>query len=395
MLSTHVIETVKSTIPLLEQVGPAITEHFYERMFRLNPELKHVFNMSHQHSGKQRVALFNAIAAYAKHIDNLPVLKEAVERIANKHTSFNIQPAQYQIVGHHLIETLRELAGEAFTPTVEEAWTQAYQFLAGVFIDRESALYQQNQAGEGGWEGPRRFILTEKRMESELVKSFVFEPEDGKSVLDYQPGQYIGIRVKVPGQEYDEVRQYSLSSSANGESYQISVKREIMGVPGIVSNYLHDGLRLGEAVELFAPAGDFYFNNHHRPVVLISAGVGLTPMMSIAETLAAESYQQPVWFLHACENLEQQSFRKRIITLSKTLNLEVHTWYKRDHVDVSGSHHGLMDLSTLEETLPLLEGDYYLCGPVPFMQFAKQQLITLGVPENQIYYEVFGPHEDF
>ncbi|MDH5885221.1 globin domain-containing protein, partial [Vibrio aestuarianus] len=193
MLNDHHINIVKSTIPLLESTGPALTKHFYERMFSHNPELKDIFNMTHQQTGRQGVALFEAIAAYAKNIDNLAVLTSAVERIAHKHTSFNIQPDHYQIVGLHLIETLRELASEAFTSEVEEAWTAAYLFLAQVFISREGELYLQRKQALGGWENAREFIVQEKVKESELVTSFIFAPTDKESVLDYQAGQYIGI----------------------------------------------------------------------------------------------------------------------------------------------------------------------------------------------------------
>ncbi|MFC6669372.1 globin domain-containing protein [Marinobacterium aestuariivivens] len=122
MLAPHHIAIVQSTLPLLESAGSALTEHFYARMFRENPELKEVFNLSHQHSGQQPVALFNAIFAYARYIDNPGVLAQAVERIAQKHTGFLIRPEQYDIVGHHLLETLRELAPDAATPEVLEAW---------------------------------------------------------------------------------------------------------------------------------------------------------------------------------------------------------------------------------------------------------------------------------
>ncbi|MGC9458345.1 globin domain-containing protein, partial [Vibrio genomosp. F10] len=152
MLNEKHIATIKSTIPLLENAGPVLTQHFYQRMFTHHPELKDIFNMTHQKTGRQSVALFEAIAAYAKNIENLAALTSAVERIAQKHTSFNIQAEHYQIVGHHLIETLRELAGEAFSPDVEEAWTAAYLFLAQVFIDREGELYLQRKQAVGGWE---------------------------------------------------------------------------------------------------------------------------------------------------------------------------------------------------------------------------------------------------
>ncbi len=409
-LSEQHMNVVKSTIPLLESAGPKVTEHFYERMFSHNPELKHIFNMSNQNSGKQQFALFEAIAAYAKNIDNVEALLTAVERIANKHASLNIQPEHYPIVGHHLIETLRELAGEAFTAEVEESWVAAYGVLADIFINKEESIYHANENKGGGWRGVRKFRLIEKRIESELVKSLVFEPLDGQPVADYSPGQYVGIKLSIPGHDYEEIRQYSLSDQPNGETYRISVKREIVGVPGVVSNFLHDGLRLNDEVDLYAPTGDFFYQDRQSPVVLISAGVGLTPMQSIAEMLVEESLgeeslakeklskgkvTQPIFYLHACENIEQHSFRKRIEQLAKKNLLTHHTWYRTDHIEGKNLHHGYMDLTQIESELPLDNGDFYLCGPVSFMQFAKQQLVTLGVDVSKIHYEVFGPHEGF
>lgn len=109
MLDAQTIATVKATIPLLVETGPKLTAHFYDRMFAHNPELKEIFNMSNQRNGDQREALFNAIAAYASNIDNLPALLPAVEKIAQKHTSFQIKPEQYNIVGSHLLATLDEM----------------------------------------------------------------------------------------------------------------------------------------------------------------------------------------------------------------------------------------------------------------------------------------------
>lgn len=394
-LSDQTIQTVKATIPLLESAGTAITEHFYQRMFSNNPELQHIFNMSNQQSGRQQFALFNAVASYAKYIDNLGALKSMVERIANKHASLRILPKHYPIVGGHLIETLRELAPEDFTPEVERAWTEAYQFLAQVFINQEHSIYSENDSKSGGWIGSRRFKLVEKRIESELVKSLVFEPSDGKAVADFAPGQYLGIKLDIPGQEYGEIRQYSLSDKPNGVSYRISVKREILGVPGIVSNFLHDGLRLGDEVELYAPVGDFFYQNRTSSTVLISAGVGLTPMQSIIELLAASKTNAPVFYLHACEGEEEHSFKRRIGELEDKLDLTSHIWYRTGQSDEKNIHHGFMDLASIKDELPIETGDYYLCGPVAFMRFAKQQLVTLGVDEGCIHYEVFGPHEDF
>lgn len=395
MLNEQHINIVKSTIPLLENAGPALTQHFYQRMFSHNPELKDIFNMTHQKTGRQGVALFEAIAAYAKNIDNLEALTSAVERIAQKHTSFNIQPEHYQIVGHHLIETLRELATEAFTQEVEEAWTAAYLFLAQIFIDREGELYLQRRQSIGGWSAAREFIVKDKTMESQLVTSFVFEPKDNNTVLDFHPGQYIGIEVKPENGDYKEIRQYSLSQKPNGKSYRISVKREGVNTDnvGLVSNHLHDNVEVGDSVKLYAPAGDFYYVEREKPVVLISAGVGVTPMQAMLQSLSGVEDKQ-VTYLHACETQEQHSFTEEVNTLISLNGWSQKTWYRNDNEKAAASHQhlGEMHLGPIANELPLHNGDFYVCGPVPFMDFVVKQLDELNVPRERVHYEVFGPH---
>jgi len=392
MLTDKHIDIIKSTIPLLENAGPALTGHFYQRLFSHNPELQDIFNMANQHSGRQQVALFEAIAAYAKNIENLAVLTTAVERIAQKHTSFNIKAQHYAVVGHHLIETLRELASEAFTADVEEAWTAAYQFLAQIFIDREAELYQERADTLGGWRDARTFTVVDKKVESKLVTSFIFMPVDDKPVIGFEAGQYLGIEVCDPNRDFKEIRQYSLSDKANNETYRISVKREVGKVPGIVSNYLHDEVNVGDEINLYAPAGDFFFTDRQTPVVLLSAGVGITPMQAMLETLAQQGYNHSVHYLHACENSEQHSFSSRTTSIIKDNDWQQVNWYRDEVSDQAHIHHGMMDLTKVD--LPIEHGNFYLCGPIAFMQFAKQQLLSLGVVATNIHYEIFGPHAD-
>lgn len=391
MLNPQEIALVQSTLPILEANTTAITKYFYERMFTHNPELKNIFNMSNQHTGRQASALFNAILAYAKNLDNLEVLTPVIERINHKHASLNIQPHHYPIVGTHLIETFRELTGELFTPDLESAWSKAYQQLANLFMSQEKNLYANNQQSYGGWKGARKFRLTNKHRESELVTSFTFEPIDEQAVMTYKPGQYIGIRLNIDTQAYQAMRQYSLSNKPNGKTYRISVKRE---VEGIASNYLHDSLNIGDTVELFAPAGDFFFIDKQAPVSLISAGVGLTPMQAMLEHLAKQQYPYEISYLHACHNKQQHSFSQRIKELSSILNLYHHTWYMGDESPVPDASIGYMNLNLCADKLPLKEGDFYLCGPIAFMKFVKNQLLSLGVENQRIHYEAFGPHAD-
>ncbi|WP_162048329.1 NO-inducible flavohemoprotein [Vibrio taketomensis] len=387
MLNEQHIAVIKSTIPLLESAGPALTQYFYQRMFSHNPELKDIFNMTHQRTGRQGVALFEAVAAYAKNIENLAALSQAVERIAHKHTSFNIQPEHYQIVGHHLIETLRELAPEAFTPEVEEAWTAAYLFLAQIFIDREEALYQLNASMNGGWRGTRDFVVANKIQESQFVTSFELAPADGKPVVGYKPGQYLGIEVKPTNSENVEIRQYSLSQAPNGNHYRISVKRELLqkgdeSFQGKVSNYLHDQSQVGDVIKVYPPAGDFFYQATDNPVVLIAAGVGATPIQAMAQTLAAQD-KANVNYLYACETETQHTFASETQEMVDTHGWKHQVWYR--------DQQGIMDLKAIEE-LPMVDGEFYLCGPLGFMEHVVSQLDELGVARERVHYEVFGPH---
>ncbi|TOA21198.1 nitric oxide dioxygenase [Vibrio parahaemolyticus] len=392
MLNNQTIEIVKATAPLIVETGPKLTAHFYDRMFTHNPELKDIFNMSNQRNGDQREALFNAICAYAANIENLPALLGAVEKIAHKHTSFLITKDQYQIVGKHLIATIDEL----FNPGQEvlDAWAEAYGVLANVFIQREEQIYQANASQEGGWRGLREFELVGKQLESEHICSFVFKPTDGSKVTKYKPGQYLGIYINSDKFENQEIRQYSLSSSVQKNTYRISVKRE---QGGKVSNYLHDELNIGDKVKLAAPAGDFFMDvETNTPVVLISAGVGLTPTLSMLESLT--EHHAPVTWVHATENSKHHAFKEHVnqlVTAKENMNALI--WYNQptaeDKIGEDFHFTGFVNLHEIEAALKQDNVKVYFCGPVGFMQHVAKQLQELGVPQEQFHYECFGPHK--
>lgn len=390
MLDAQTIATVKATIPLLVETGPKLTAHFYDRMFRENPELKDIFNMSNQRNGDQREALFNAIAAYASNIENLPVLLPAVEKIAQKHTSFQITAEQYNIVGHHLLATLDEM----FSPgqVVLDAWGKAYGVLADVFIKREADIYSENAAKVGGWRGSRPFRLVKKHRQSSVITSFEFEAADGQPVADYKPGQYLGIWIKPEGFEHQEIRQYSLTHKPNGKRYRIAVKQE---QGGQVSGWLHQQAKEGDIVHLVPPAGDFFLNiDTHTPVSLISAGVGQTPMLAMLDTLANQGHAARVNWFHAAENQAVHAFAEDVARLGASLaDFASHIWYRvPEPHDVCDST-GLMDLRAVEGLFSSPAMQFYLCGPVGFMQFVAKQLLELGVDTQNIHYECFGPHK--
>ncbi|MCE2595054.1 NO-inducible flavohemoprotein [Motilimonas cestriensis] len=396
MLSQQTVERVKSTAPFLTSHGPALTAHFYQRLFKNYPDLQHTFNRANQASGRQQLALFSAIGAYVHYLDDLPALTSAVERIAQKHSSVLVQAEHYEVVGQELIGTLGDLGGELITPDIQQAWIEAYQFLANIFITREQAIYTAQANKVGGWQGFRRFIIHDKIMESELIQSFILMPEDGAPVADFLPGQYIGIQLRAAGQDYDAIRQYSLSDTSNSEYYRISVKCEH---DGEVSPYLHQ-LPLQSIINVTPPSGDFYLNLPlQTPIVLLSGGIGQTPLLSMLNSTLKQPLSKDIYYLHGCENGQHHAFAKHLNFQCKA-HPKLHRWVwyqsplandlKSEDYDFSG----LMSLDKVASELPIEQAHFYCCGPTGFMAEMYRQLTSMGVTPDRIHYENFGPHID-
>ncbi|MGN6376190.1 MAG: globin domain-containing protein, partial [Sphingomonas sp.] len=274
-LSEQTIATVKATLPALEAHGLDIVHEMYDRMFQ-NPEIRDLFNQSHHgDTGSQPRALATAILAYAANIDNLGALAPAVERIAQKHVGLQILPDHYPHVADALLGAIGHVLGDAATPDVLAAWGDAYWFLADVLIAREQRIYDALADAEGGWKGWRDFVVEAVQRESEVITSFLLRPADGGPVIRHKPGQYLTFWLEIPGHPPIK-RNYSISSAANGKTYRISVKREPHGV---ASGWLHDEARPGTILKAAPPAGEFHLAEvPTRPVVMLSGGVGLTPM---------------------------------------------------------------------------------------------------------------------
>ena len=392
MLDAQTIATVKASLPAIAKVGPELTGHFYQRLLTQHPELKDVFNMNNQRSGNQREALFNAIVAYGSNLENLAVLLPAVEKIAQKHTSLNIQPAQYAVVGETLLATIKELLNPG--DEVLAAWGKAYGVLAEVFIQREEAIYQASEEKVGGWRGARDFRIRAIQAESSVIKSFELVPNDGQPVADFLPGQYLAVSLRPTDSDNIQHRQYSLTHVPNGKSYRIAVKRE---EHGSVSGWLHANAKVGDIIQCAAPAGDFWLQTEPTtPVTLISAGVGQTPMLAMLASLAAQQHAGAVNWLHAAENGTQHAFADEVKDLgSRLAHFSRHVWYRQPESADSGRYdaQGLMDLARVSDELNQTERQFWLCGPLAFMQFVARQLLDAGITADRIHYEVFGPHK--
>jgi nitric oxide dioxygenase len=328
-----------------------------------------------------------------------------VELIAQKHASLQIQPEHYPIVGENLLASIREVLGEGATDAVIQAWGEAYGFLAHILIGREEEIYHQHQIAPNSWAGFRPFRVTRKEKESDVITSFYLVPEDGSAVPVHKPGQYVTLRVPSPC-GHTTMRNYSLSDKPGQPWFRISVKREsgpdAAAPDGFVSNFLHDGVALGSILEVGPPCGEFFLDvseQHRRPLVLISAGVGITPIMSMLLTALEGTPSRPIFFVHAALNGVTHAFQSTIRDLqSKHSNLKAHFRYSEatpaDREAKAFDSEGFVDGELIESLIPDRDADYYFCGPKPFMVNIYVQLLEWGIPPTQVHLEFFGPRQE-
>lgn len=395
-LSESTIATIKATVPALEAHGLEITQAMYARMFQ-NEMIRDLFNQSHHgETGSQPKALAAAILAYARNIENLGVLGEAVERIAQKHVGLQILPEHYPYVADALLAAIRDVLGEAATDEILRAWGEAYWFLADILIEREGELYHTLAEQPGGWRGWRNFEVIQKHKESDVITSFTLRSADGDAVVRHKPGQYLTFWLDIPG-GCSLKRNYSISSAPNGKTYRISVKRE---PGGVASSWLHDHVGVGAELKVSVPAGEFFLSERpERPIVLLSGGVGLTPMVSMLETLSAERSAMPVHFVHGTLDGSSHAMREHVRKLAQAgPNISAITFYQQPRPqDVEGRDFhepGLITGDWLRANTPVATADFFLCGPKGFLRACVGELTQSGVPSERIHYEFFGPADE-
>ncbi|MEU3845204.1 globin domain-containing protein [Streptomyces sp. NPDC028635] len=394
MLSEQSAATVRATLPAVAGAITEITERFYARLFEAHPELlRDLFNRGNQASGAQKQALAGSIAAFAVHLLDHPDQRPdaLLGRIAHKHASLGVTPEQYEVVHEHLFAAIVEILGEAVTPEVAAGWDEVYWLMANALIAIEKRLYEES-AGTGR----RPWEVVERVEETADVVTFRLRPADGGPVRDFRAGQYVSVQVELPDGAR-QIRQYSLSGAPGETVRQFSVKR-VSGTgaapAGEVSDHLHARVRVGDTLLLSEPYGDLVLDDAPgAPVLLASAGIGVTPMIAMLAQLAEDAHAAPVTVVHGDRSPADHALRtEQEAYAAKLADAGVHFWYEQDVQDVqdgpAGARRGLVDLTDV--TVPA-GTRAYLCGPLPFMRAVREQLLAKGVAAADIHYEVFGP----
>ncbi|TXS55838.1 globin domain-containing protein [Streptomyces sp. t39] len=389
MLSDQSVPVVRATLPAVGAAIGEIADLFYAKLFADRPELlRDLFNRGNQANGQQRQALAGSIAAFAGMLLERPDERPdaMLARIAGKHASLGVTSDQYELVHRHLFAAIAEVLGDAVTPEVAEAWDEVYWLMAGALIARESRLYQE--AGVADGEVWQQMEVAARRQETADVVSYVLRRADGRPAGPFRPGQYIGVQVRLPDGAR-QIRQYSLSAAPGADTWRISVKRlrDGAGPEGEVSAWLHEHAHPGDTLRVSLPFGDLVLDGTgDGPLLLASAGIGGTPMLSVLGHLTATGQTRQVVVAHADRSAADHAHREELRELAdRNPHARLGVWYEQEG---DGAATGRMDIGSLD----LPEGlTAYLCGPLPFMKAVRGDLLRRGVPAQRIHYEVFGP----
>jgi len=401
MLSQKSRPYIDASVPVLREHGLAITKTFYSNMFADRPDLTNLFNMGNQASGAQQQSLASAVFAYAANYDRADVLAPVLDRIVHKHAAVGLKPSHYTIVGRHLLGAIKQVLGDAATPDLMAAWDEAYWLLAGELIAAEGRLYERSNAGPDH-RLPLR--ITERCAQGSEIVALTLAATDGTALPDFQPGQYVSVVVELRPGVFQQ-RQYSLSDAPNGSNWRISIKREVAGQDtpaGVVSNWLHDNAKVGDVLMVSRPYGDFApVLDGKSPIVLLSAGVGITPMISVLNTMAQRNPARPVVFAHAARDAARLAHVDDVADAGKRMSaFSAHYFLEsipetavQGDTPLAGAttHAGRMNLAAMLDAGEFAETDFYLCGPLPFMQAQRAALLQAGVPSTRVHREVFGP----
>jgi len=254
------------------------------------------------------------------------------------------------------------------------------------------------------WNGYRKFSVAKKARECEDVWAFYLKPHDGKPLPPFKPGQYLTFQLDIPGRDKPLVRCYSISDGPHhADYYRVTIKKEKAPPdkpdlpPGAASSFFCDAVKEGDILTVKAPTGHFFLDmTKNNPIVLIAGGVGVTPMLSMAQAIAANGSKRETWFFFGVRNTQEHIHKAELERLAaEHENIHLHVCYSRPGAnEVKGrdyQHAGRVSIELLKELLPSNNFEYYLCGNGTFMKSITDGLEAWGVPEKDVYFEAFGP----
>lgn len=393
-LEEHYAEVIRATLPVIAAHIDDITALFYKKMFAAHPDLlTDLFNRGNQAQGAQQRALAASIATFATHLVDpaLPHPAEMLARIGHKHASLGIVAEQYPVVHEHLFAAIVDVLGtDTVTGEIAAAWDRVYWLMADTLIEFERALY----AGAGVTPGDvfRETVVTERIDDPSGVVTFVVQSTDpARPLPEFVPGQYVSVAATLPDGAR-QLRQYSLVQAPRDGRLAFAVRPVAATAAqpaGEVSNHLAGHIAVGDNLAITLPFGDLTIDPAAAtPLVLISAGIGITPMIGILEHLAAADSRRRVLVAHADRHTGTHPLRAVQRDLVSALpNAGLELWYEQPSDE---GRPGTLAVAELE--FPA-EADFYLCGGAAFLRSVRAQLTAAGVAPERVHFELFSPDD--
>lgn len=381
MLSESARPLIEATAPVIAERLPDIAPKFYQSMFTEHPELieEGIFSRANQRTGEQPLALAGSVVAFATHLLNHPDTypDELLSRVAHKHTSLGIVEGQYPIVEKHLLGAIAEDLGDALTPEVAAAWTEVYWLMADALIKLEKGLYSE-QANDTIF---APFTLTQKRETSEGTYVLTFEPADDTPMTEAVAGQYVSVKVELP-EGIQQSRQFTLIPADSPKQRRLAIKQDMDGEVSPVVTALNEG----EQVLLSNPYGDVVLSDSKDPLVLVSSGIGVTPMVAFLDQLVRDGSEREV----VVYRVDSSDAKAPLVEEQKELvgRLANGTFERWTVEEGTADHIGRADFGSVGVDS---SAEVFLCGGLDFMKETRSALIGSGVPARQIRYEIFGP----
>lgn len=389
------MDVFRASLPSLERHQKAIIVNFYNKLFNESPS---ILSDSNDLEDQQKMVIADAIFTAMKNMDLIRFLLNKEEGFNNfVNLQLPIQPEQYPLVGDYLLAAMIEEV--EVTDEIKKAWKQVFEAVLEALVqnnDQNKTVTKSNLIDEDGF---RKLIVEKKVIESDLVISLYLKAMDEFPLDAFEPGQHVRIKVRLPEEEDTHIRYFSLSDSPEKDYYRVTIKKDLPKEEGILTptNYLYDVIKEGDTIYVSAPAGSFILEQElDTPVVLLSGGVGMTPLVSMLNAIVAKQPHRPVTFIHATTNSKTHSFRSYLKELeAKHDNVRTITFYDsptdEDRVGSDFNVKGYVTLKSLKQYLPNNTAHFYFCGPTPFMKAVYSSLKEWGVPKERIHYEYFGP----
>lgn len=380
MLSEQSRPVVEQTIGVVAERIPFITPEFYRSMFEARPDLLDgMFSRSNQRNGTQAQALAGSVAMFASWLLSHPgsYSDELLSRVAHKHASLGVLPEHYPIVHEHLFGAIARDLGDAATPEVVAAWDEVYWLMADALIKIEKGLC----AGQANTVVFAPFRVAAKQPTGTTTTAITLEPADSTPMTPAVAGQYVTVEVRMPD-GVEQPRQFTLVPGPEG-TRRIAVRLDGRGE---VTPVLHHDVQVGDVLRVSNPYGDVVLPEGDGPLVLASAGIGVTPMVAFLDRLVRQESTRRVIVLHADRSTQEWALRDvHEMLVAELPNATLETWMETPG---EGDHDGFMDLSGV--AVPA-DAQVVLCGPLPFMRAVRSAVIAQGVPGRRMAYEILGP----